>query len=408
MASRRRAGRRAGFGVAAFLAFFMVVVPVGAAYIFTHTSRAEVPADRLGVAHEDVSFTTSDGLELEGWYMPSRNGAVVIAFPGRNGPQKPARMLARHGYGVLLFDRRGEGRSEGRPNALGWGGDRDIEAAIAYLRTRADVDPDRIAGLGLSVGGELMLEAAATGTGLRAVVSEGAGARVFSEEIDQELSGVDHWSNTVPAFVKQASMAVFSDTRPPADLEDLVGRIAPRPALLIAAPNSKHGEDLNRRYHAAGPSTELWEIPESDARRRADRAARPSTSAASWASSTGRCGREPPALGGGAGLHGRHRPPRCSTRSTTPSGTAAPGLGLGQHALAGGASRSPPGWPPSPCSRGLRPGPRAALAFAFGALGAVNGGMHLSHVAGHGAAGSDVTGVLAAAAAARARSASRR
>ena len=31
-------------------------------------------------------------------------------------------MLARHGYGVLLFDRRGEGRSEGEPNAWGWGG----------------------------------------------------------------------------------------------------------------------------------------------------------------------------------------------------------------------------------------------------------------------------------------------
>ena len=66
------------------------------------------------------------------------------------------------------------------------------------------------------------------------------------------------------AVIKHASVRVFSDTRQPRHLEDLVGRIAPRPALLIAAPNSKHGEDLNRRYHEAGPSTELWEIPESD------------------------------------------------------------------------------------------------------------------------------------------------
>jgi pimeloyl-ACP methyl ester carboxylesterase len=67
----------------------------------------------------------------------------------------------RHGYGVLLFDRRGEGDSEGDPNALGWNGDRDIKAAIAFLRERAEVDPDRIGGIGLSVGGELMLETAA-------------------------------------------------------------------------------------------------------------------------------------------------------------------------------------------------------------------------------------------------------
>jgi hypothetical protein len=90
-----------------------------------------VPPNRLGVAYEDVKFTTSDGLRLKGWYVPSRNGATVIAFPGRRGPQKHTRMLARHGYGVLLFDRRGEGKSEGDPNSWGWGGGKDIKAAIA-------------------------------------------------------------------------------------------------------------------------------------------------------------------------------------------------------------------------------------------------------------------------------------
>ena len=53
-------------------------------------------------------------------------------------------MLIRHGYGVLLFDRRGEGASEGDPNVFGWVGDRDLHAAAAYppqppgRRPRAD------------------------------------------------------------------------------------------------------------------------------------------------------------------------------------------------------------------------------------------------------------------------------
>ena len=111
--------------------------------------------------YEQVSFTTSDGLRLAGWYVPSRNGAAVIAFPGRNGPQAHTRMLARHGYGVLLFDRRGQGESEGDPHAMGWEGEKDIKAGIAFLQRRPDVDPERIGGLGLSVGGELMLHAAA-------------------------------------------------------------------------------------------------------------------------------------------------------------------------------------------------------------------------------------------------------
>jgi hypothetical protein len=255
---------RRGLLAAAGVVVVTLLVPFSIAYVVTHTARAVVPPNHLGVAYEDVRFTTSDGLELEGWYVPSRNGAAVIAFPGRNGPQKQARMLARHGYGVLLFDRRGEGASDGDPNIFGWGGERDVKAAIAYLRSRAGVDPERIGGIGLSVGGEMMLEAAAETDQLAAVVSEGAGPRAYSDEMDQELSGREKLLNLVPTAVKTASLAVLTNQAPPANLKDLVGRIAPRPLLLIAAPNSPNGEDLNRGYYkAAGEPKELWEIPES-------------------------------------------------------------------------------------------------------------------------------------------------
>jgi uncharacterized protein len=188
----------------------------------------------------------------------------VIVFPGRNGPQRQARMLARHGYGVLLFDRRGEGRSEGEPNSWGWGGDRDVKAAIDFLQRRSDVEPGRIGGIGLSVGGELMLETAAETSDLAAVVSEGAGGRSFTEDMDQEASLVDTVLGTPLSAIKTASIGVFSNESPPANLKDLVARIAPRPLLLIAAPNSPHGERLNRGYYrAAGRPKALWEIPES-------------------------------------------------------------------------------------------------------------------------------------------------
>ena len=51
-------------------------------------------------SHEDVEFTTADGLQLVGWYVPSRNGAAVISYPGRTSTQERARMLGRHGDGV--------------------------------------------------------------------------------------------------------------------------------------------------------------------------------------------------------------------------------------------------------------------------------------------------------------------
>jgi uncharacterized protein len=267
--TRRRGGsrprrylRRALLCVAAAAVAAFVVVPLTVAYITTHIARPVVPADRLGVAHERVSFATSDGLRLSGWYIPSRNRAAVIAFPGRNGPQRPARMLSRHGYGVLLFDRRGEGESQGDPNAWGWGGEKDITAAIAFLQRRPDVDPDRIGGLGLSVGGELMLQTAAETDTLKAVVSEGAGARSIREY--REMPGIARapLSLGLQAAIS-AGLTVFSDRTPPPPLQDVVGRIAPRPVFLIWATHGVDTEALNPKFYAAAhePKT-LWEIPE--------------------------------------------------------------------------------------------------------------------------------------------------
>jgi MYXO-CTERM domain-containing protein len=255
--------RRALLGVAGVFVGSLVAV-AGLGYVSTHVGRAVVPPNHLGVAYEDVKFTTGDGLELEGWYVPSKNGAAVIAFPGRNGPQAKTRMLARHGYGVLLFDRRGEGRSEGEPNTWGWGGDADVKAAIAYLRGRPDVDPDRIGGIGLSVGGEMMIETAAETDELKAVVSEGAGARSTTEDMDHDDPALGKWTfGLAMSAVKTAAVAVSSNHSPPANLKDLAAKVE-QPLLLIAAPNSPNGEKLNRGYHAAaGENSTLWEIPES-------------------------------------------------------------------------------------------------------------------------------------------------
>ena len=83
---------------------------------------------------------------------------------------------------MLLFDRRGEGESDGDPNLLGWHGERDVHAAVAFLQRRPDVDPERIGGIGLSVGGETMIEAAAESAALKAIVSEGGSGRSVRDD----------------------------------------------------------------------------------------------------------------------------------------------------------------------------------------------------------------------------------
>jgi len=170
-------------------------------------------------------------------------------------------MLVRHGYGVLMLDMRGNGESEGDPNAFGWGSVRDVAAAVAFLRGRPDVEPGRVGGVGLSVGGELMLQAAAEGAGLDAVVSEGAGYRTLREYAEQPGGGA--WVLAPQTAVLFGAVRLLSHERPPAPLYDLVGRIAPRPILLIEAGHGQGGESLNRLYYRrAGRPKEHWLIPE--------------------------------------------------------------------------------------------------------------------------------------------------
>jgi hypothetical protein len=262
--SRRSGGRRylrrALIGVGAVVAGYVVLVPLALAIVVTHRPRVEVEPADLGRPYEEAALRTRDGLELAGWYVPSRNGAAVIAYPGRRGPVPHARMLAEHGYGVLLLDMRGMGESEGDPNTFGWGATKDIAAAVAFLDSRPEVEDGRIGGLGLSVGGEQMLEAAATSDGLAAVVSEGAGTRTVREDLTRGVAG---WPSLPTGAVLTAATAVLSGDTPPPSLEDLVPRISPTPVFLIYAGRGQGGEDLNPTYFEAARSPKiLWEIPD--------------------------------------------------------------------------------------------------------------------------------------------------
>jgi uncharacterized protein len=254
-----RYGRRALITAGVVALAVAVLFPFSIGYVVTHAARAHVAAADLGAPYETVEFTTSDGLLLRGWYIPSTNGAAVISVPGRASAQERAKMLARHGYGVLVFDRRGEGESQGDPNGFGWQGERDIHAAVAFLQARPDVDPERIGGIGLSVGGEMMIEAAAESNALKAIVSEGASSRSVRDEL---ANPEGKWQSIVGNGVATAATALFANNLPPKALESLVPRIAPRPVFLVYGERGQPMEKTaNEAFYAAakGPRT-LWEV----------------------------------------------------------------------------------------------------------------------------------------------------
>jgi fermentation-respiration switch protein FrsA (DUF1100 family) len=103
-----------------------------------------------------ATFTTSDGLELGGWFFPAEGaeGRAVLVCNGNAGNRSYRVLLAEalrdRGWAVLLYDYRGYGGNPGRPSEEGLA--KDARAAISWLADREDVDADRIAYLGESLG----------------------------------------------------------------------------------------------------------------------------------------------------------------------------------------------------------------------------------------------------------------
>ena len=261
---RRRWAYRVVAVVGGLLLAYVLVFPMTTAIVVTHKYRELIGTPSAG--YQWVSFRTEDDLELSGWYRPSRNRAAVVLVHGgggdRTGAVAHADLLARHGYGALVYDSRGRGESDGSPVAFGWDWDKDVAAALAFLRERPDVDPRRIGGLGLSTGGDVLIEVAAEQRGLRAVVADGASAESFADY--RNLDGLDE---AAPFYWTLYNAArVLSGSAPGRPLKDLVAEVSPTPLLLIATGGSVPAEiDFNRVYaEAAHEPVEHWELPDVD------------------------------------------------------------------------------------------------------------------------------------------------
>ncbi|KAA3665547.1 MAG: alpha/beta fold hydrolase, partial [Chloroflexi bacterium] len=162
--------------------------PYALAYAHAHPNRqpvcCETPAD-YGFAYEDVAVETADNLTLHGWYIPSTNGAAVIALHGINSNRvsmlEPAVLLAEHGYGVFLLDLRAHGESEGDVLPFGGPEGEDVRATAVFLQSRDDVDPDRIGVIGWSLGAQTAVIAAAQHPEIKAIIADGPGATTFED-----------------------------------------------------------------------------------------------------------------------------------------------------------------------------------------------------------------------------------
>lgn len=253
-----------------------VLAGIALAYLCAHkiVHPPRVLAQRtpavVGISQwRDVSFKTEDGLTLSGWYVDSKNGAAVILVHGgldnnREDLLDEAGFLAANGYGVLLFDLRNCGSSEGTKSTLGYLESLDVGGALAFVQSQPGIDAGRLGVLGRSMGGATAILAAARYPQVRAVAAESAYTNL-SDNIWQLVKG---FTGGLPAFPYPPLVVWFGEREAGLKISqvsplDAVSTISPRPILLV------HGEgdtvvpveNAYRMYAAAGEPKDLYIVP---------------------------------------------------------------------------------------------------------------------------------------------------
>jgi dipeptidyl aminopeptidase/acylaminoacyl peptidase len=260
-------GRIVAAGAAGYLGFVGIegsrrVVRPGRKPLEAPEGDPQNPAD-IGLAYEDVRFTTQDGVTLAGWLIPAarETRAAVVLLHGFSWHRLPwltgfVPWLQPH-YNVLQFDFRGHGDSDDAPITLGTTEQRDVAAAVRFLESRG-YGP--IALMGISMGGSVAIMAAPD-LPVAAVVADAAYARVENPIGNRMREGRYPMAGFgARLIVAAASLRARVRLRQPIER---VADIAPRGLLLIAPQEDRLVSWTQSRdmFEKAREPKELFVVP---------------------------------------------------------------------------------------------------------------------------------------------------
>jgi uncharacterized protein len=247
------------------LVTIFIIIPLYASRSGVYPIRYPVSITPQEHDYQDVTFTTSDGIDLKGWYVPSENGAAVITLHGYNGNRTGViyhlDALANHGYGVLAFDMRGHGESGGETFTGGWEGRWDVAAAVDLLKSQGI---DHIGALGLSAGANEILNAMPYVSDIEAVIADGMGFNT-REDIAPNVPEMiaPYWFLMSPLYwMFDRGVEFWSGVPAPAPFREVIPQIAPRPILFITGDDSFEQQIGQEFYKLAAENAEIWELPD--------------------------------------------------------------------------------------------------------------------------------------------------
>ncbi len=171
---RKPLWRRRRFQTLVLLAALLVILGVRLAGVesellfqpnpagYTDNPLADLKDRGLREHLQPVTFAAEDGTRLAGWHFPGQSDRPTILLAhGETGTMAMRgpiiKAFAERGYGVLIFDWRGYGESEGKPSESGFL--QDLLAASRFLSERYGVDAGSQVALGESLAGSVVLAA---------------------------------------------------------------------------------------------------------------------------------------------------------------------------------------------------------------------------------------------------------
>ena len=129
--------------------------------IYFPTREIESTPGEMDLEFEDVYFFSSDGIKLNGWYIPAKESRATVLFSHGNAGNISHRieiidMFSKLGLDVFIYDYRGYGRSQGTPGEEGLY--LDVQAAYKYLIDKRNLNEESIVIYGKSLGANVAVE----------------------------------------------------------------------------------------------------------------------------------------------------------------------------------------------------------------------------------------------------------
>ena len=259
--------------ILASIIFVIIALSFILVYANTHPPKYPLylPPSTFKADYEDVSFNSEDGITLKGWLVktsPPRKPLPAIIICHGVGANKSdftelAVQLMKRGYFVLQFDFRDHGESGGSRTSLGYLEQKDVFAAIDYLKTRREIDKNRIGIFGFSMGGASAILAAARTGAFAAVVADSAFTSLRDQARDA-ITGFYHLPSFPFLHLAVLGYEIYFQTRVNnISPVSVIERISPKPVLIIAGDGDRMiPVDNGRKLFAASKEPkELWIIP---------------------------------------------------------------------------------------------------------------------------------------------------